>query len=390
MKDARFNQHFQKSFLLQIITVWTVLVLAVYFIHENWLQNNLPAFALLWAVGILGLQTSIRWRWNNLNDEEKDFEARKISNLIYHAVMNTSTDSIAVVDPFGNYIFANKQTAILHGYSSSEEFIGVSAFKFFSLDEVARAIKYMEMTRADGVIRNIEFNLLRKDGSTFPAELSAALVKNELGLPVAFIAVTRDITERKRITDQLRDVNEQLRKQLGEIEKLQSILREQAIQDPLTGLYNRRYMEEVLKQEFARASREGKPFSIVMLDLDNLKTLNDTHGHVVGDEALKLLARQIKRLTRIEDTACRYGGDEFLVILHNADEMTAQKRIEELTKRIQEVRITSVGEEMPISFSAGSATYPRNGDTVEQVIQFADTALYNVKASRKKPRVTSQ
>ena len=212
--------------------------------------------------------------------------------------------------------------------------------------------------------------------------MSAALIKNEIGIPVAFIAVTRDITERKQVADQLQNMNEQLRLQLVEIEKLQAILHEQAIQDPLTGLYNRRFMEESLKQEFARASRENQPFSVVMLDMDNLKTLNDKYGHVIGDAALKSLSKLLKDQTRTEDIVCRFGGDEFLVILHNANEQTASARLQKWSERAKEIDIIHEGNHIQVSFSAGIAAYPTHKN-IEELIQSADKALYDIKAKRK-------
>ena len=114
------------------------------------------------------------------------------------------------------------------------------------------------------------------------------------------------------------NANVQLREQLTKIKALEDALREQAILDPLTGIFNRRYMEEVLQQELARVSRDEKHISIVIVDLDNLKKINDTYGHIEGgDQALLLLSEKIGALCRAEDTFCRYGGDEFLIILHD-------------------------------------------------------------------------
>ena len=286
IRTPKFNKILERTVSIQIIGGWTILTIVSYFISELWLHNNLLTHLILWLVGALGLGLVLSW-YCKADNKGKDEEGGQISSLIYRAIVETSPDSVAATDLVGNYIFANKQTAVLHGYDTTEEFIGKSAFSLFALGDVAKAVKSMNITLADGVARNIEFDLLRKDGSTFPAELSAALVRNEFGIPVAFIAITRDITERKHVADQLHEMNEQLRLQLVEIEKLQSILKEQVIQDHLTGLYNRRYMEEALKQEFARARREDQPFSIIMLDLDNLKVLNDLHGHTAGDQAIK-------------------------------------------------------------------------------------------------------
>jgi len=379
IRTTNFNKILERTVSIQIIGGWTILIIVSYFINGVWLNNNLLTHLILWLMGVLGLGLVLSWYYK-ADNKGKDAEGGQISSLIYRAILETSPDSVAATDLLGNYIFANKQTAVLHGYDTTEEFIGKSALNLVALGDVTKALKSMNITLADGVARNIEFDLLRKDGSTFPAELSAALVKNEFGIPVAFIAITRDITERKHVADQLHDMNEQLRLQLAEIEKLQAILQEQAIQDPLTGLYNRRYMEEALKQEFARAHRENQPFSVIMLDLDNLKVLNDQHGHAVGDQALKKLGMLIKSMTRREDIACRYGGDEFLIILHNTNEVNALNRLREW-----ETSGTSknLGDKLDIHFSAGFATYPVHGKTIEEIIHVADTALYESKAKRK-------
>jgi len=379
IRTPNFNKILERTVSIQIIGGWTILIIVSYFINGVWLNNNLLTHLILWLMGVLGLGLVLSWYYK-ADNKGKDAEGGQISSLIYRAILETSPDSVAATDLLGNYIFANKQTAVLHGYDTTEEFIGKSALNLVALGDVTKALKSMNITLADGVARNIEFDLLRKDGSTFPAELSAALVKNEFGIPVAFIAITRDITERKHVADQLHDMNEQLRLQLAEIEKLQAILQEQAIQDPLTGLYNRRYMEEALKQEFARAHRANQPFSVIMLDLDNLKVLNDQHGHAVGDQALKKLGMLIKSMTRREDIACRYGGDEFLIILHNTNEVNALNRLREW-----ETSGTSknLGDKFDIHFSAGFATYPVHGKTIEEIIHVADTALYESKAKRK-------
>lgn len=381
MKTQNFNKIVWRAVSIQIILGWTLLIIGTYTIGNIWLKNEILTHVILWLAGVVIFEF-ILLRGYTANNQGKDSELSQIGNLIYHAIMETSPDSVAVTDLLGNYIFANKQTAALHGYDSPDEFIGKSAFSFFPLSELPKATKHMRLTSAEGFSKNIEFNLQRKDGSTFPAELSAALIKNEIGIPVAFIAITRDVTERKRVADQLHDVNERLRLQLVEIEKLQAILHEQAIQDSLTGLYNRRFMEEALKQEFARAKRGNQPFSVVMLDMDDLKILNDKYGHAVGDIALKSLSKLLKDQTRIEDIACRFGGDEFFVILHNADEQMASARLQEWSKRAQDILIIHEGMHLPISFSAGIASYPVY-QSIEEIIQVADRAMYEIKAKKK-------
>lgn len=385
MTTQNFNKIVWRAVSIQIILGWTLLIIGTYYIGNIWFKNEILTHVILWLAGVVIFEF-ILLRGYTANNQNKDAELSKIGNLIYHAIMETSPDSVAVTDLLGNYIFANKQTAVLHGLDSPDEFIGKSAFNFFSFSEIPKATKHMQLTRADGFSRNIEFNLQRKDGSTFPAELSAALIKNEIGLPVAFIAITRDITERKRSEVQLNEMNERLRLQLVEIEKLQAILHEQAIQDPLTGLYNRRFMEEALKQELARAKRGNQSFSVIMLDMDNLKTLNDKYGHAVGDIALKSISKLLKAQTRVEDIACRFGGDEFLIILHNADEPTASARVQEWSESAEEIDIVHEGVHLPVSFSAGIATYP-DYKSIEEIIRAADKAMYEVKARKKEKTI---
>jgi diguanylate cyclase (GGDEF)-like protein/PAS domain S-box-containing protein len=381
MKTQNFNKIVWRAVSIQIILGWTLLIISTYYIGNIWFKNEILSHIILWLAGVVIFEF-ILLRGYTANNQNKEAELSKIGNLIYHAIMETSPDSVAVTDLLGNYIFANKQTAALHGFDSPDEFIGKSAFSFFSLSELPKATKHMRTTSADGISKNIEYNLQRKDGSTFPAELSAALIKNEIGLPVAFIAITRDITDRKRNEVQLSEMNERLRLQLVEIEKLQAILHEQAIQDPLTGLYNRRFMEEALKQEFARAKRGNQPFSVVMMDMDNLKTLNDRYGHAVGDIALKALAKLLKEQTRAEDIVCRFGGDEFLIILHNTDEEIASARLREWGERANEIDVIHEGIHLSVSFSAGIGTYP-NHESIEDIIHAADKAMYEIKAKKK-------
>ncbi len=381
MKTQNFNKIVWRAGSIQIILGWTLLIIGTYTIGNIWLGNEILTHVILWLAGVVIFEF-ILLRGYTANNQRKDAELSKMGNLIYHAIMETSPDAVAVTDLLANFIFANKQTAALHGYDSPDEFIGKSAFSFFPLSDLPKATKHMRLTGTDGFSKNIEFNLLRKDGSTFPAELSAALIKNEIGIPVAFIAITRDITERKRVADQLHDVNEKLRLQLMEIEKLQAILHEQAIQDPLTGLYNRRFMEESLKQELARSKRGNQPFSVVMMDMDNLKPLNDRYGHAMGDIALKSLSKLLKDETRAEDIVCRYGGDEFFVILHNTDEQTASTRLQEWSKRAQDIVITHEGIHLPVSFSAGVASYPVY-KSIEEIIRAADKAMYEIKTKKK-------
>ncbi|MGB6875904.1 MAG: GGDEF domain-containing protein [Candidatus Acidiferrales bacterium] len=150
-----------------------------------------------------------------------------------------------------------------------------------------------------------------------------------------------------------------------------------AISDPLTGLANYRRLLEVMEMELQRAQRTNRGFAVVLLDLDGLKKINDSYGHLVGSQALKRLAHVLRIHCRGMDTAARYGGDEFALVLPEAEEAVAVQ----VTHRIRK-RLLEDGHEPRISVSAGVAVYPRDGLTIEKLLNSADGALYAMKANR--------
>ena len=158
-------------------------------------------------------------------------------------------------------------------------------------------------------------------------------------------------------------------------------LRIQSIYDPLTGLYNRRYMEESLQREERRAERRGTSVGIIMIDIDHFKVFNDKYGHETGDVVLYKLGSFLKNCTRGEDIVCRYGGEEFTLIMPETSLENARKRAEELGKSVREdLRITHKGKFHHITISLGVAAFPEHGPTAKDVVKAADTALYQAKA----------
>ena len=185
--------------------------------------------------------------------------------------------------------------------------------------------------------------------------------------PYAVVTSFADITERKRAEHELR--------------ALQAQLREQAIRDPLTGLYNRRYLDETLRRELARAARDGYPLSLLMLDVDRFKRLNDTHGHPAGDEVLRLLGGLLQQHARISDIPCRYGGEEFVLVLLDVSPEVARERAERMRRDFADLRIAFGGAEIQATLSIGVSSYPDHGQTAGELIRAADLALYDAKQS---------
>ncbi len=181
------------------------------------------------------------------------------------------------------------------------------------------------------------------------------------------------------LMEEMHQANRNLKAQLTEIQKLQDELREQAIRDPLTGLFNRRYLEETLNREIANANREFAPVSIIVMDLDNFKLVNDTYGHQAGDLMLQALGRLLKTCTRMGDIACRYGGEEFIVVMPGATTNIAAQRAEEIRSTFDALYVKDGDRVMHATLSLGVATYPINGSSGEDVLIRADRALYQAK-----------
>jgi len=174
-------------------------------------------------------------------------------------------------------------------------------------------------------------------------------------------------------------VAEHLALSLGNL-NLQEALRHQAIRDPLTGLFNRRFMLETLERELYRMRRKEAELAVIMLDLDYFKRFNDTFGHSAGDALLSALGRLLLSRVRKEDVACRYGGEEFTVILPETSLKTALDRAEELRQLVHGLHLDHHGQSLgPITISLGVAVYPQHGKDPDALLRAADAALYEAK-----------
>ncbi|MFZ5995872.1 MAG: diguanylate cyclase [Nitrospirota bacterium] len=163
--------------------------------------------------------------------------------------------------------------------------------------------------------------------------------------------------------------------------KLRETLYTQSIHDPLTGLFNRRYMDELLGKELHRMLRKGLPLSLIMLDIDHFKIFNDTFGHEAGDMLLRELGGFFRHQVRAEDFACRYGGEEFVLILPETPLEIARQRAEQLRRNIKDLTIHHRGQTLgPVTLSLGVAVFPLHGDNGEALLRAADAALYRAKA----------
>jgi two-component system sensor histidine kinase/response regulator len=189
----------------------------------------------------------------------------------------------------------------------------------------------------------------------------------------------QDITERQQHEAIQDETKRQLELQLAEISQLQRRLQEQVIRDSLTGLHNRRFLDETLPQELVRAKREGYCLALIMIDLDKFKRINDTYGHAAGDEVLKALSAILVKTARESDVICRYGGEEFLAALPGMLPDLALRRANEWRLELSRTPVRYGDFMINVTFSAGVAVFPDHGIDIDTLLSRADQALYRSK-----------
>ena len=195
------------------------------------------------------------------------------------------------------------------------------------------------------------------------------------------LIVLRDISAQKEAERDLQAANTVLHTQLTQIATLQLELQAQAIHDALTGLYNRHFLAEILPRELARADREAQALSIIFIDLDHFKAVNDTYGHAAGDRVLQAVGQFLAHAARGSDVVCRYGGEEIIIVCPGMTLTAAAQRAEQWRQSIAGLLIDGQGAAISVTISAGLAAFPPHGTTPEAIIQAADGALYAAKAA---------
>ncbi len=184
----------------------------------------------------------------------------------------------------------------------------------------------------------------------------------------------------QRSEQALHQTNAALQTQLEQTRQLQSQLSDQANRDGLTGLYNRRYLDSSLQRELARCQRDGSTLSLVLVDIDFFKQVNDRHSHGAGDAVLQGMAALLTALTRVSDVACRFGGEEFFVLLPQMSPASAYAKAEQLRLAFAAETVLYEGAAIQCTLSAGVATFPADGQTPAALIRCADLALYQAKS----------
>jgi diguanylate cyclase (GGDEF)-like protein/PAS domain S-box-containing protein len=274
------------------------------------------------------------------------------------AIVSSTSDAICTTDVSGRVIFFSPGAQEMTGFSSAD-IVGKPAHQLYTGGR-AEADRLMRLLRRQGSLKNHETALKGKGGKSVHVSMSVALLKDRSGRVIGTLGISKDISSRV---------------------ELEKRLRELSITDNLTGLYNQRYFHERLAQEVSRARRQRDKLSMILIDLDGFKAVNDERGHLEGDRILRAFAMVLNRSIRKEvDAVFRYGGDEFVMLLPGLGPSRAQK----VAERILAGARTNVTEEN-IAFSYGVASLPSSGN-VKEFIALADKRMFRMKAKNGRGR----
>ncbi|MFZ0434188.1 MAG: diguanylate cyclase [Candidatus Acidiferrales bacterium] len=289
--------------------------------------------------------------------EERDRAEQELrhSKAYYRALVDNSAYGMCRCDIDGIFLEVNEVLVAMLGYKSREELQSANLASDIILDPAKRA-QLLEGSLQTGQVDPIEADWKRKDGTTLKVRLSGRKIPGENGGIDSYGVIVEDVTDQRAREDELRKL---------------------AASDGLTGLANYRQLVDVLDAEITRSKRTGREFALLFLDLDGLKAINDRYGHPTGSRALCRLANVLRLSCRSIDTAARYGGDEFALVMPEtgaAPAMLVARRICDL--------FANDGEEPNLSVSIGTASYPKDAETIGTLLYAADTALYLAKGQK--------
>jgi diguanylate cyclase (GGDEF)-like protein/PAS domain S-box-containing protein len=299
-----------------------------------------------------------------LAENEKITRALRVSESKFRGLVGQSLVGIAITEE-GKFSYTNAKFDELFGYTADE------IRQLGPLDIVAEEdrplVKEKIRQRMSGEVQRVAYlsHGRKKDGALIDIEIHSTAP--QINGRRALISIILDVTDRVRAERELKAAHQKMR--------------EQSIHDGLTGLYNRHYLDDFLDRELIAASRGDYPVSAIMADLDHFKKVNDCHGHLAGDEVLRVFSDLMKQHSRGSDMCSRYGGEEFLLVLPRMAPDVAAERAQQLRRALAAVRIQFGGSEIAVTASFGVATFPQDGRTAQELVAAADGALYAAKAA---------
>lgn len=290
---------------------------------------------------------------NKLRAElEEAGKALRHSQSLYRALVDNPAYGICRCDKEGRFLDVNQALLTMLGYETREELLAANRASEIVLD-LGFGAPLAGSSPESVSIKPVEIEWKRRNGTTLKARLSGRGVFDEHREFIGYEIIAVDITEQRALEDHLR---------------------RQALSDSLTGLANHRRLFEVLQAEICRSKRTEREFSLLLLDLDGLKGINDRFGHLTGNRALCRLAQTLADCCRSVDTAARQGGDEFALVLPETGAAAATL----VARRICDL-LEKDAEEPALSVSVGVACYPKDADSIGTLLYAADRALYAMK-----------
>jgi diguanylate cyclase (GGDEF)-like protein/PAS domain S-box-containing protein len=313
---------------------------------------------LLWGLGLAGITVFSSSIIHSEQHRVDAMESLRISEEKLAKVFQASPDWITISTmEDGRYMDVNDAFIYMTGYSR-EEVIGKSADELGLWVKSNQKISALEMLKEKEAIHNLEVELRMKSGKIHTMLWSAERI--DLKGKQYLVNAVKDITNRKKMEEEIKRI---------------------AYHDALTGLPNRMLLMDRLGIAISQAERSRNKVALMMLDLDKFKQINDTMGHHIGDMLLKAVAERLKEIIRKADTAARFGGDEFVVILPDrkgVDEAVEVAR--RISDSFQEPLLLD-GQALNVTISIGIAIYPDNGTDIDVILKNADSAMYTAKAS---------
>lgn len=307
---------------------------------------------------------------NDITERHRMEEVLRESEARFHTLVDLLPYGVQENDLTGRVTFANLALERLQGQWEGG-LIGRLIWDFLTDDTERESLRdYLQFLIRDQPSPTPYFVKNRRaNGDIIDVQVDWTYRRDPQGRLQGFIAVVTDITARKR---------------------MQEALREQAIRDPLTGLFNRRYLDETLPRELSRCQRSGEPLTVAMLDLDHFKRFNDAYGHEAGDVVLRSVGDLLGHSMRAGDLFCRYGGEELTLILHGSTLDDARARLESLRQAIMQMRMLYQGGDLPaITVSIGVAAVGKQEMDAAALLARADAALYRAKERGRNRVVTA-
>ena len=297
----------------------------------------------------------------DVTERELAFQGLREAERRYHSLFENAIEGIFRTSPEGQYLDANPALARIYGFESPQALIhelrDIRAQLYVDSD---RRAEFMKVIRVRGSVAGFESQIFRRDGSCIWISENARAVVDAAGVVAYYEGTVEDITERK---------------------DYQARIEQQANYDELTGLANRSLLNDRLRQDILAATTLGTQLAVLFVDLDHFKYINDSLGHQIGDELLKVMAERLRSCVREWDTVARLGGDEFVLIYHGQSGPDEVRHVgERVLKVLAEPWLIEHGE-FHVSSSVGVAVFPTDGTDTETLLKNADAAMYRAKES---------